>query len=221
MKTTLLTCLLGVSLGVMAVSAQEEKKEKSVGASDFTDPAKLTEKSPESFKVKFETTKGGFTVEVTRSLSPNGADRFYNLARSGYFKDIAFFRVIPGFMCQFGIHGDPKVSAPWRDAQIKDDPVRQSNKRGYVTYAMAGPNTRTSQVFINFGDNSSLDSQGFSPFGRIVSGMNVVDALYAGYGEGAPRGGGPDQSRMQREGNAYLMKDFGKLDYIKKATIEK
>ena len=124
-------------------------------------------------------------------------------------------------MVQFGINGDPKVSAPWRDAKLADDPVKQSNKRGMITYAMAGPNTRTSQVFINFGDNANLDTSGFSPFGKVLSGMNVVDALNAEYGEGAPRGRGPDQSRIQAEGNAYLQKDFGKLDFVKKATIEK
>ena len=221
MKTTLLTCLLGVSLGVMAVSAQDEKKEKSVSASDFTDPAKLTEKSPESFKVKFETTKGNFTIEVTRSLSPNGADRFYNLVRSGFFKDIAFFRVIPGFMCQFGIHGDPKVAATWREkkAQIPDDPVKGSNTRGAITFATAGPNTRTTQLFISFGDNSRLDSTGFSPFGKVSEGMDVVDKINGEYGEGAPRGRGPDQGRVQAEGNAYLKKDFPNLDYIKSATV--
>src|SRR2546425_1941336 len=160
MKTALLACLIGISLGVVAVSAQQEKKDekKSVSAPDFTDPAKLTEKSPESFKVKFETTKGNFTVEVTRSLSPNGADRFYNLVRSGFFKDIAFFRVIPGFMCQFGIHGDPKVSAAWREATIADEPVKASNTRGAITFAKGGPNSRTTQLFINFGDNSRLDA---------------------------------------------------------------
>src|SRR5207249_6915006 len=159
MKTTLLACLPGMSLGVVPVSAQEEKKDekKPVSAPDFADPAKLTEKSPESFKVKFETSKGNFTVEVTRSLAPNGADRFYNMVRSGYFKDIAFFRVIPGFMCQFGIHGDPKVSAAWRKANITDDPVKGSNTRGAITFATAGPNTRTTQLFINFGSNVNLD----------------------------------------------------------------
>jgi peptidyl-prolyl cis-trans isomerase A (cyclophilin A) len=129
--------------------------------------------------------------------------------------------VISGFMVQFGISGDPKLSAPWREARIKDDPVVQSNQRGYITYAMAGPNTRTSQVFINFTNNSSLDSQGFAPFGRVIQGMEVVDKLNAQYGEGAPRGRGPDQSRIQMEGNAYLMKDFAALDFVKKATIEK
>ena len=221
MKTTLLACLLGTSLGVVAVSAQQEKKDekKSGSAPDFTDPVKLTEKSPESFKVKFETTKGNFTVEVTRSLSPNGADRFYNLARSGYFKDVAFFRVIPGFMCQFGIHGDPKVSAAWRKAQIPDDTVKGSNTRGAITFATAGPNTRTAQLFISFGDNSRLDRTGFSPFGKVTEGMDVVDKINGEYGEGAPSGRGPDQGRIQMEGNAYLKKDFPNLDYIKSTTV--
>ena len=221
MKTTLLTCLLGISLGVVVVSAQQEKKDekKSASAPDFADPVKLTEKSPESFKVKFETTKGNFTVEVTRSVSPNGADRFYNLARSGYFKDVAFFRVIPGFMCQFGIHGDPKVSAAWREAQIPDDTVKGSNTRGAITFATAGPNTRTTQLFISFGDNSRLDRAGFSPFGKVTEGMDVVDKINGEYGEGAPSGRGPDQKRIQMEGNAYLKKDFPNLDYIKSATV--
>ena len=205
---------LALSLAAFATPAFSQ-------SANLANPSALREQAPAVYKAKFDTTKGVFVIEVTREWAPLGADRFYNLVKNGFYDDVRFFRVISGFMVQFGIHGDPKVSAPWRDAQIKDDPVRQSNKRGYITYAMAGPNTRTSQVFINFGDNASLDSQGFSPFGRIVSGMNVVDALNAEYGEGAPRGRGPDQSRMQREGNAYLMKDFGKLDSIKKATIEK
>src|SRR6478735_11029649 len=189
--------------------------------SPLANPAALNEQAPATYKVKFDTSKGPFMVEVTRAWAPKGADRFYNLVKNGFYDNVRFFRVISGFMVQFGIHGDPKISAPWREAQLKDDPVKQSNKRGYITYAMAGPNTRTSQVFINFGDNASLDSQGFSPFGRVVSGMEVVDKLNAEYGEGAPRGRGPDQSRMQMEGNAYLTKDFGRLDYVTKATIEK
>jgi peptidyl-prolyl cis-trans isomerase A (cyclophilin A) len=190
-------------------------------AQNLSNPAALREQAPPVYKAKFDTTKGAFVIEVQRDWAPNGADRFYNLVKNGFYDNVRFFRVISGFMVQFGIHGDPKVSAPWREAQLKDDPVKQSNKRGYITYAMAGPNTRTSQVFINFGDNASLDSQGFSPFGRVVTGMEVVDKLNAEYGEGAPRGRGPDQSRMQMEGNAYLTKDFGRLDYVKKATIEK
>jgi len=187
----------------------------------LANPASLRETAPASYKARFDTSKGVFVIEVQRDWAPNGADRFYNLVKNGFYDNVRFFRVISGFMVQFGISGDPKISAPWRDARIADDPVKQSNKRGFITFAMAGPNTRTSQVFINFGDNASLDSQGFPPFGRVVSGMNVVDALNAEYGEGAPRGRGPDQGRVQMEGNAYLARDFGKLDFVKKATIEK
>jgi peptidyl-prolyl cis-trans isomerase A (cyclophilin A) len=190
-------------------------------AGNLANPAALTEQAPKGYKVKFDTSKGAFVVDVRRDWAPNGADRFYNLVRNGYYDNVRFFRVIFGFMVQFGIHGDPNVAAVWREARIKDDPVKQSNKRGFITYATAGPNTRTTQVFINFGDNSALDAQGFAPFGQITSGMNVVDAINAEYGEGAPRGRGPDQGRIQREGNAYLNKDFPRLDYVRKATIEK
>lgn len=183
-------------------------------------PELAVEKAPETFKAVFKTTKGDFTVEVTRAWAPLGADRFYNLVRAGYFTDIAFFRIISGFMAQFGIHGDPAVSAKWRDARINDDAVLQSNLKGYVSYAMAGPNTRTTQFFINFGNNARLDGSGFSPFGRVISGMEVVESLYAGYGEGAPSGQGPDQGRTQMQGNAYLKKDFPKLDYITGASLE-
>lgn len=177
------------------------------------------EQAPATYKVKFDTTKGSFVVQVNRDWAPLGADRFYSLVKSGFYDDVRFFRVVSGFMVQFGINGNPQVMAGWRDKPVKDDPVKQSNKRGYITFAMAGPNTRTSQVFINFVDNTNLDGMGFAPFGRVISGMEVVDKLNAEYGEGAPRGRGPDQSRMQREGNAYLAKEFSRLDYIKKATI--
>src|ERR1051325_10687386 len=156
MKSSIWICAIGALLVCGFVSRAEDEK-KAPRASDFSDPTKLTEKAPESFKARFDTTKGSFTVEVTRSLSPNGADRFYNLVHSGYFKDIAFFRVIPGFMCQFGIHGDPAISAKWREASIPDDPVKGSNTRGTITFATAGPNTRTTQLFINFGNNVNLD----------------------------------------------------------------
>ena len=184
-------------------------------------PAALNEQAPAVYKVNVDTSKGPFVLEIHRDWAPAGADRFYNLVRNGFYDDDRFFRVVSGFMVQFGINGDPKVSAVWRDANIKDDPVRQSNSRGMITFATAGPNTRTTQVFINFADNGALDRMGFAPFGRVVSGMNVVDALYNGYGEGAPRGNGPDQGRIQTQGNAYLTHDFAKLDYIKKATIAK
>jgi peptidyl-prolyl cis-trans isomerase A (cyclophilin A) len=182
-------------------------------------PALAQEQAPATYNVNFETTKGTFVVQVTRSLAPLGADRFYNLVKSGFYDNVRFFRVVSGFMVQFGINGDPAVMANWRDKPINDDKVVQGNKRGNITFAMAGPNTRTSQVFINFVDNTNLDGMGFASFGKVTSGMNVVDALNAEYGEGAPRGRGPDQSRMQREGNAYLAKEFSRLDYIKKATI--
>ena len=189
-------------------------------AGKLSDPAALNEKAPAVYKAKFDTSKGTFVIEVHRDWAPLGADRFYNLVKNGFFDNARFFRVIEGFMVQFGINGDPKIAGVWRDADIKDDPVKQSNQRGMITFATAGPNTRTTQVFINFGDNAALDGQGFSPFGKVVSGMEVVDSLYGGYGEGAPNGNGPDQGRLQQQGNAYLEKAFPKLDVIKTATIE-
>lgn len=221
MKHISLTAMALLALGLAATPAQDAKKDAKPAAASpgFADPSKLTEKAPDTFKAEFDTTKGKFTVEVTRSLAPNGADRFYNLVRSGFFKDVAFFRVIPGFMCQFGIHGDPAVSARWREANITDDPVKGSNTRGAVTFATAGPNTRTTQLFINFADNARLDGMGFSSFGKVVEGMDVVDKINGEYGEGAPSGRGPNQGRIQMQGNAYLKKDFPNLDYIKAATI--
>ena len=187
---------------------------------DLGNPATLREQAPAVYRVDFDTTKGPFVIEVHRDWAPIGADRFYNLVKNGFYDNARFFRVVEGFMVQFGINGDPRISAAWRKANIKDDPVRISNKRTFVTFATAGPNTRTTQVFISYGDNHNLDSQGFAPFGQVVSGMKVVDSLYSGYGEGAPQGLGPEQGRLQAEGNAYLIREFGKLDYIKKATIE-
>jgi len=211
---TIATMFFAAALGSAAdpVAAQSNREK-------LMNPAQLNETAPEKFQAKFDTSKGEFTIEVTRAWAPKGADRFYNLVKNGYYDNCRFFRVIKGFMVQFGIHGDPKVSAGWRGAQIKDDPVKESNKRGYVTYAMAGPDTRTTQLFINFGDNSPLDGQGFSPFGKVTKGMDVVDSIYAEYGEGAPRGNGPDQGSIQMQGNAYLEKSFPKLDYIKSAAI--
>jgi peptidyl-prolyl cis-trans isomerase A (cyclophilin A) len=188
-------------------------------------PGGLKEMAPAVYRVDFDTSAGAFTVEVTREWAPNGADRFYNLVKNGYYDNVRFFRVISGFMVQFGIHGDPAVNAVWREARIPRDPVKQSNTKGYITYAMQGgaqgPDTRTVQVFINYGDNAQLDRSGFAPFGRVTRGMEIVDKIYSGYGEGAPNGKGPDQGRIQAEGNAYLMKDFARLDFIKKATLAK
>lgn len=183
-------------------------------------PASLNEKAPDTYRARFETSAGVFVVEVNRAAAPLGADRFYNLVKNGFYDEARFFRAIPGFMVQFGIHGDPAVSSVWRNARINDDPVKDTNAPMTITFATAGPNTRTTQVFINFGNNAALDKQGFAPFGKVVQGQDVVNKIYTGYGEGAPRGKGPEQGRIQMEGNAYLMKEFPKMDYIKKATIE-
>jgi peptidyl-prolyl cis-trans isomerase A (cyclophilin A) len=181
--------------------------------------AGMTQTAPATFKVKFVTSKGDVVVESQREWAPLGVDRFYNLVKNGYYDGVCFFRVISGFMAQFGIHGDPKIAAAWRPERIQDDPVKQSNKRGYISYAMAGPNTRTTQLFISYADNSRLDQMGFAPIARVVEGMDVVDRLYSGYGEGEPQGKGPNQGRLQTEGSTYLSKDFPQLDCIKKATI--
>jgi len=182
---------------------------------DSKNPA-VNQTAPAEFKVKFVTSKGDIVVQVTRSWAPKGADRFYNLVKNNYYDEVRFFRVIRAprpFMAQFGIHGDPKVAAAWREASIEDDPVTQSNTRGMLSYAMAGPNTRTTQIFINYGDNSRLDTGGFSPFGKVTEGMDVVDKFHADYGES------PDQTRIQYEGNAYLGRSFPNLDYIKTARV--
>ena len=177
------------------------------------EPGSMKEQAPNAFEVEFQTTKGNFTVQVTRLWAPLGADRFYNLVKHGFFSDAAFFRVVPGFIIQFGLSGDPAVNRVWRSANIKDDPVTQSNKPGYITFATAGPNTRTTQLFINFGTNTFLDSQGFAPFGQVTSGMDVVKSLHAGYGER------PDQGLITSQGNAYLHKNFPNIDRIQSAKI--
>lgn len=175
--------------------------------------------APAAFRARFETSKGTFVIEVHREWAPLGADRFYTLVRSGYFDGVRFFRVLAGFMAQFGIHGDPHVTGQWRARSIRDDPVRQSNTRGRVTFATAGPDTRTTQLFINYGDNHRLDQSGFAPIGQVIEGMEVVDRLYSGYGEGVPAGRGPDQGRIELEGNRYLERDFPKLDFIVRARL--
>jgi peptidyl-prolyl cis-trans isomerase A (cyclophilin A) len=187
----------------------------SAPASKAVDPKSLTAKAPQRFDVTFETTKGSFTVAVHRSWAPHGADRFYNLAKAGFFDGVKFFRVVPGFVVQFGISPDPKVSAAWRDATIRDDPVTRHNVRGTVAFASAGPDTRTTQLFVNLADNSSLDSGGFAPIGSVTRGMGVVDRFYSGYGE-APTS---HQAEMEAQGNAWLDESFPKLDGIKTATV--
>ncbi|MBM3778925.1 MAG: peptidylprolyl isomerase [Acidimicrobiia bacterium] len=174
----------------------------------------MKETAPATFKARFDTSAGAFVIEVTREWAPLGADRFYNLVKHGFFDETRFFRVVPNFMVQFGINGTPSVATIWRNQQIDDDRVRQSNTRGFVSFAMAGPDTRTTQIFINYRDNSGLDKQGFAPFGRVVEGMDVVDKINAEYREQ------PNQGLIQTQGNAYLNKEFPKLDFVRKATIE-
>jgi len=202
--------------------AQEKTQAKEIqpDMEKLLTPNMLTEKAPSSFKVRFKTTKGDMLLEIYRDWSPTGADRFYNLVKNGFFKDIAFFRVLKGFVAQFGISGDPKISAVWRTSQIPDDPVKTSNTKGTITFATGGPNTRTTQLFINYGNNSRLDSMGFSPIGKVVEGMDIVENLYGDYGEGYPNGNGPNQSKIQMEGNDYLKMNYPKLDYILSASLE-
>ncbi len=235
MKKRILGILAGISLTVIAVAASAQgtpparkpsSAAKPASASAPYDkallsPSTLIARAPETFDVKFVTTEGDFVVHVTRVWSPRGADRFYNLVKHNYFDGAAFFRVLKGFMAQFGLSAFPEVNKAWLNANIHDDPVKRSNTRGMVTYAaQSSPNTRSTQIFINFGNNSSsLDGQGFTPFGEVTSGMDVVDKLYSGYGEGAPDGTGPDQAKVTTLGRAYLEKNFPKLSIIKTARL--
>ena len=193
---------------------------KAAAKMDLMKPETLSAKAPEKFTVKLETTKGDILIDVTRAWAPNGADRFFNLVKAGYYNATAFFRVIPGFMAQIGIHGKPEVAAKWRVSTIKDDAVKESNSRGTVTFATAGPNSRTTQIFFNFGNNARLDGMGFAPFGKVRD-MKTVDALNGEYGEGQPRGRGPAQGKLQMEGNSYLKASYPRLDYIKSASVVK
>ncbi len=207
---TAITTLLMAAAATTAM-AQDATKAK------LKTPAALNEKAPDVYKAKLDSSAGPIVIEVHRDWAPLGADRFYNLVKNGYYDDVRFFRVLEGFMAQFGMNGDPALQSVWGSATFKDDPVKESNKRGYVTFAKsAAPNSRSVQLFINFADNTPLDAQGFAPIGKVVSGMNAVDKLYTGYG----RDNVPDQGKITAQGNKYLMAEYPKLDYIKKATIE-
>ena len=186
--------------------------------------SELFAQAPDSFLVGVETSRGRFAVIAHRDWAPAGVDRFYYLVKHHYYDGVKFFRVIRNFVVQFGISGDPKVAARWRALPIADDPVRQSNRRGTVSFASAGPNTRTVQLFINLVDNTRLDTLGrvgFMPIARVEEGMEVVDSLYSGYGEAAPRGKGPMQDSISRQGNAYLERSFPNLDSIISVRIER
>jgi peptidyl-prolyl cis-trans isomerase A (cyclophilin A) len=221
MRTAALFILAGALL--VGCPKEEDAQSKSQGEENPA-PAREEEvtpmagEPPDQYTVELDTTKGAIVIDVRREWAPHGADRFYELVQNGYYTDVAFFRVINGFMAQVGISGDPALNAEWREKRIPDDPVKASNARGIATFATSGPNSRTTQFFINFSDNSRLDGMGFAPFGKIKD-MAPVEALYDGYGEGAPRGRGPDQGRMQAQGNTYLRESFPKLDYIKSAKI--
>lgn len=209
------TLLLAVAgCGAPAGEAVED------GYPDVYYPGRMTAQAPESFRVRFETSAGDFVVQVERSWAPLGADRFFNLVSGGYYDDTRIFRVVTGFMAQFGVAGDPTLEYQWRNSYLADDPVVESNTRSRVSFAKAGPNSRVNQIFINLVDNTDLDGQGFSPFGEVVEGMDVVDAFYAEYGDGPPRGDGPYQTQAMAQGNAYLDADFPELTRIVSARVE-
>jgi peptidyl-prolyl cis-trans isomerase A (cyclophilin A) len=196
--------VFGVAIGGLALGQAQP---------DLLAPSSLKAKAPETFTAKFTTTKGDVVIRVHRGWAPLGADRFYNLVRAGFFTDAAFFRVIPGFMAQFGISAKPDVAAAWKNANLPDDRVVESNLRGRITFATAGPNTRTTQLFINYGNNAGLDAQGFAPFGEVIEGMDIVDKINPEYREQ------PDQGRIQAQGKAYLDRSFPRLDRIVSAVI--
>ena len=210
MKMKTLGAVAAAAAALVSISAALAVSEK------LMEPAKLTAKAPDTFKAKFDTTKGVIVIEVHRAWSPNGADRVYNLLKNGYYDGVKFFRVVPGFVVQWGIHGDPSIANKWLQSRIPDDPVKASNTRGMVTFATSGANSRSVQLFINLIDNSRLDAAGFAPFGKVIEGMDVVDKLDGSYGEGLRN----LQGKIAEEGNAFLEKSYPHLDGIKKATLE-
>lgn len=213
MRRRMATALIGAVLAVTAFGG-DVLAQTAAQSSRLTDPSQLTETAPDLFRARFETSKGPFVIEVHRDWAPIGADRFYNLVKNGFYDGTRFFRVRPGFMAQFGLNGNPDIQRPWQMAFLRDDPVTQKNLRGFVTFTTEGrPQSRFTQIFINYADNSRLDADGFAPFGQVVSGMDVVDKLFS------PGETQPDQRRILRDGNDYLQQEFPKLDFVKKATI--
>jgi peptidyl-prolyl cis-trans isomerase A (cyclophilin A) len=211
-----------IAIGVLAPLAacgSTRSGDGAKGGSDVGLPPASTTEAPSTFRVRFETSKGAFVVEAHRAWAPRGVDRLYQLVQSSFFDNTRFFRVVTGFMVQFGVHGDPGVNAAWDKLAIPDDSVTQSNTRGMMSFATAGPASRTTQVFINLVDNHSLDEMGFAPVAQVIEGMAVIDSLYAGYGDASPSGFGPEQARIMAEGNSYLEKEFPKLDFIRTARL--
>ncbi len=208
--------VLAVTILCLGCGAEGDDATAQVNEEALMDPAgpEMNKTAPDEFRAKFETSAGDFVIDVKRELSPNGVDRFHNLVRNGFFNEQRFFRLVPGFIVQWGMHGDPEVTAKWQDATIQDDPVKISNTSGTITFAKTGrPNSRTTQLFINFGNNANLDGQGFAPFGTITEGMEAVQAINAEYQQK------PSQQRIGEKGNKYLSKLFPNLDYIKSAYI--
>jgi len=206
---------LGAALCLMFMACSPPNGSKKAEA-----PAAKEERVPDVFQVKLDTSKGPVEIEVRRGWAPRGADHFYSLVKTGFYDGNRFFRVVRNFVVQFGISGDPQLNVLWANTNLPDDPVKQSNVKGTLTYAHLGPNSRSTQLFINLKDNRSLDRQGFAPIGKVISGMDTVERLYSSYGEMAPRGQGPDPSQIEVRGNAYLEDHFARLDYINKATIQ-
>jgi len=210
------TIVTGVAVAALASATALAGQADLAKVAKLRNPAALTAKAPDTYTVNFDTSAGAITVLVHRDWAPIAADRFFNLVSNGFYDDVRFFRVVPNFMVQFGMHGNPAVNKAWSSAPMQDEPTKQTNKKGYITFARTGaPNSRGTQVFINYKDNAFLDKQGFAPFGEVTKGLDVAEKINASYGEK------PDQSQITASGNAYLTKEFPKLDYIKTATIAK
>lgn len=213
------TALLLVLLPLAGCGGEAPQEQTGPPPNPLLQPRSFVETAPESYRVRLTTTKGDVLIAVTREWAPLAADRFYNLVKARYYDGVAFHRVLDNFVAEFGIHGDPWVNAAWRQALMADEPVRQSNTRGRLTFSKNTPNSRTVQVFINLKDNRSLDEQGFSPFGEVLEGMGVVEALYSEYGDGPPRGQGVYQAMAIARGDEYLNEEFPLLDRIRKAIL--
>jgi len=221
----------GVGAGLMCASlfwaagcgGEGASSEDAGGAAELSDPLldprRFTETAPATFRVRFDTSEGEVVVEVHREWAPLGADRFYNLVRAGYYEDVRVYRVVPGFVAEFGVNGSGTVTRIWHRFALLDDEVRESNTVGRLSFAASGPNSRTVQVFINLRDNASLDERGFAPFGEVVEGLAVVQRFYSDYGDGPPRGDGPYQAQAVIQGNEYLDAEFPELSVIRSATV--
>ena len=210
--------VLAAILASGACSSQEDSGARAE-PNPLRRPSQFTATAPSVFQVAFETSEGAFVVEVHREWAPLGADRFYNLVRGGFFDDTRVYRVVDGFVAQFGLNGDPYVNQAWKTEFLVDDPVTHSNTKGRLTFAKGGRHSRTTEVFVNLKDNVQLDDEGFAPFGEIVEGLEVAERFHAAYGDGPPRGEGPYQAMVEARGNAYLDQEFPELTRIVRAAL--